>query len=58
MTPAMTLDAMLEHQGYTERAVGCMVPGGMDIDGVIGADIMHEREAVITYASRTLHLKS
>ncbi len=31
--------------------------GADRIDGVIGADIMDEREAVIAYAQRTLHLK-
>jgi hypothetical protein len=31
--------------------------GAGRIDGVIGADIMDEREAVITCAPRTLHLK-
>ena len=31
--------------------------GAGRIDGVIGADILDDREAVIAYAQRTLHLK-
>lgn len=31
--------------------------GASRVDGVIGADILDQREAVITYATRTLHLK-